>query len=208
MGPWLRSHGRAEDRGTFRRHIAPLQWGRGFAATEGEPMALDRWLAFRFNGAVASQPRKVRYRRAGIFIPKLQWGRGFAATEGGVVPGPPAVFRPASMGPWLRSHGRTCAEGAAKYGDWLQWGRGFAATEGLTSGASAKVAVLLQWGRGFAATEGEEGWPGSHHRRCFNGAVASQPRKATTEATHGTDGEGLQWGRGFAATEGPHRRVV
>ena len=35
-----------------------LQWGRGFAATEGGVAVASSDAGFRFNGAVASQPRK------------------------------------------------------------------------------------------------------------------------------------------------------
>ena len=59
MGPWLRSHGRRE--ASEGPHKFPeLQWGRGFAATEG-----------------------AEYIPIAKFIKELQWGRGFAATEGG-----------------------------------------------------------------------------------------------------------------------------
>ena len=34
MGPWLRSHGRLDGPVTFTLTVK-LQWGRGFAATEG-----------------------------------------------------------------------------------------------------------------------------------------------------------------------------
>ena len=61
MGPWLRSHGR------------------------GVPPSRPRVTAIGFNGAVASQPRKVT---------------GDAQRK---------QSQTASMGPWLRSHGRvTC----------------------------------------------------------------------------------------------------
>ena len=140
-------------------YAARLQWGRGFAATEGK-----RPLECR------SQPSK------------LQWGRGFAATEGMQSPSP-------------------TSEATV-----LQWGRGFAATEGLLEVIDSRSIIRLQWGRGFAATEGFSivyfaiflisasmgPWLRSHgraviesraaktHRR-FNGAVASQPRKASED---------------------------
>jgi len=85
----------------------------------------------------------------------------------------------------------------------LQWGRGFAATEGRDNFRCIYCGATLQWGRGFAATEGRGQSPGlrSFHRasmgpwlrshgrsrnpngnivaaNSFNGAVASQPRKA------------------------------
>ena len=107
MGPWLRSHGRAagaalagvdfrlqwgrgfaategsSDR-TFKDLYALLQWGRGFAATEGSPpLLVDGTHPLGFNGAVASQPRKGNLPQAGREADHpLQWGRGFAATEG------------------------------------------------------------------------------------------------------------------------------
>ena len=88
------------------------------------------------------------------------------------------------MGPWLLSHGRTrryrtdAAEAAG-----LQWGRGFSATEGHFGGGDLPPRGGLQWGRGFSATEGID--PGRFWARVtlgFNGAVASQPRKAVAAA--------------------------
>ena len=61
-----------------------LQWGRGFAATEGQNIGFPRKILLGFNGAVASQPRKGACLVSGYIrldLP-LQWGRGFAATEG------------------------------------------------------------------------------------------------------------------------------
>ena len=70
--------------------------------------------------------RQVRLVR----VTKLQWGRGFAATEGRIlVVGAELVDR-ASMGPWLRSHGRLGTGKVTGKTKLLQWGRGFAATEG------------------------------------------------------------------------------
>ena len=68
-----------------------------------------------FNGAVASQPRKVVATAAETAADSLlQWGRGFAATEG---PG------------WT----------AGRWPDVsLQWGRGFAATEGEARRAAGR----------------------------------------------------------------------
>ena len=84
----------------------------------------------------------------------------------------------ASMGPWLRSHGRPTAcfrrppSCGASMGPWLRsHGRG-------VNDAEAWLCRLLQWGRGFAATEGRV--PPHVPRQPqtgFNGAVASQPRK-------------------------------
>ena len=156
MGPWLRSHGRLSAGHVAYLHSNLLQWGRGFAATEG--------------------PRSGA---PGADAGRLQWGRGFAATEGRSRPtrsaGETACFNGAvasqprkgsgeavgvsdvgaSMGPWLRSHGRLrdCVP-LAERGNRLQWGRGFAATEGSPSPRPTS-------------------WTA-----CFNGAVASQPRKA------------------------------
>jgi len=60
MGPWLRSHGRDGTGEPLRLLRWQLQWGRGFAATEGDHIG----------------PDTMPYL-------SLQWGRGFAATEGG-----------------------------------------------------------------------------------------------------------------------------
>jgi len=250
MGPWLRSHGRRAGGGVrsgdpwlqWGRGFAAteggqrspagsppwtLQWGRGFAATEGTMTATKRLsLGCCFNGAVASQPRKARWR-----LSVLSSRSGF----NGAVASQPRKERhrnpsrcntAASMGPWLRSHGRRTGARAKKFDPGLQWGRGFAATEGKlpppppppTAGFNGAVASQPRKGR--------RGW-----RRCgrstgFNGAVASQPRKASwfrprppsqtasmgpwlrSHGRRGDDGVAtralwLQWGRGFAATEGP-----
>ena len=58
MGPWLRSHGRTR-RDDDENEEDKLQWGRGFAATEGRTIETSRSAEARFNGAVASQPRKA-----------------------------------------------------------------------------------------------------------------------------------------------------
>ena len=109
-----------------------LQWGRGFAATEGEGTDFERLLVERFNGAVASQPRKDRVpKKSRCRLEWLQWGRGFAATEG------------------------SCTRRPVRQNVLLQWGRGFAATEGLHRVVVVPPAAQLQWGRGFAATEGQ-----------------------------------------------------
>ena len=82
MGPWLRSHGRTTLAAPMS-HEPVLQWGRGFAATEGGVRRSVRRDPKGFNGAVASQPRKGRLRHGGNPVAQLlQWGRGFAATEG------------------------------------------------------------------------------------------------------------------------------
>ena len=185
--------------------LPPLQWGRGFAATEGQDHLLG-----------------------GVFGVLLQWGRGFAATEGRSS-GVPQVDIPGFNGAVASqprkadtSHSRPCFRAV------LQWGRGFAATEGLVRSSAVGSWPRLQWGRGFAATEGRTRRPAPGAScECFNGAVASQPRKerrwrvaarAGQRASmgpwlrsHGRSGPAvaaiflrlrLQWGRGFAATEG------
>ena len=60
-----------------------LQWGRGFAATEGAVALVSLPRMSSFNGAVASQPRKDSCVLTSILC-----------------------HNAASMGPWLRSHGR------------------------------------------------------------------------------------------------------
>jgi len=204
-----------------------LQWGRGFAATEGSAIG-SRW-----------------------FVTKsLQWGRGFAATEGAGRSIGRRSRSPASMGPWLRSHGRASTGLSPRCRYPLQWGRGFAATEGQhgrrahqgpvgasmgpwlrshgrrrclrsqfglhlasmgpwlrshgRSGADIDIprTIGLQWGRGFAATEGKAARCFVATWRGFNGAVASQPRKGNPSRRADGHVHELQWGRGFAATEG------
>ena len=201
MGPWLCSHGRS-----CTVHatggIGRLQWGRGFAATEGPWPKQPNSTKKGFNGAVALQPRKGGRRLAGDgSVPAsmgpwlcshgrpithchegthfvLQWGRGFAATEGGLDVVVRVDRHQASMGPWLCSHGRML-------GYWL-----FDPEE------------ELQWGRGFAATEGHASRPTRENPMSFNGAVALQPRKEWYQSTPPPKSCWLQWGRGFAATEG------
>ena len=204
MGPWLCSHGR-EGGDWLVTAAFRLQWGRGFAATEGQ-----------------------RVRRLPLHESLLQWGRGFAATEGrryarlprwqrrfngAVALQPrkdgPHASRPAgadaSMGPWLCSHGR--APGGSDATRRIQsfngavalqprkvcCGIGIRISSSSFNGAVAlqprKVAANtaaqtrrtpLQWGRGFAATEGSsKGENGEPLARSFNGAVALQPRKGT-----------------------------
>ena len=82
MGPWLLSHGRVRLPAT-ESSIRPLQWGRGFSATEGIRTVAGEVLDFQ-----------------------LQWGRGFSATEGTKADLSMYPRRKASMGPWLLSHGR------------------------------------------------------------------------------------------------------
>ena len=132
MGPWLRSHGRSRVPFCFRQEARQLQWGRGFAATEGAPATTE----------------------SSVDV-SLQWGRGFAATEGGHDQAGQVKEHGASMGPWLRSHGRTRrthhvhGDFDASMGPWLRsHGRKF------FRGRMDTWENELQWGRGFAATEG------------------------------------------------------
>ncbi len=108
-----------------------LQWGRGFAATEGKSRWRGTRSGIRFNGAVASQPRKGRSVTATVRAAAtlqsgrgfaateglkgaevyawpvlLQLGRGFTATEGDLLGQERQVVTDASTGPWLRSHGK------------------------------------------------------------------------------------------------------
>ena len=161
MGPWLRSHGRA-----FFPRPRPQAWRLAsmgpWLRSHGRPTPATRGRVSVpcFNGAVASQPRKGSSDRR----PSAR-GRGF---NGAVASQPrkvelagqhPVPVANASMGPWLRSHGRNVG-GVWRLGQ----------------------ASVLQWGRGFAATEGQgRRWPRSSYACGFNGAVASQPRKAKEE---------------------------
>ena len=134
MGPWLRSHGRPEATYPIRALEGMLQWGRGFAATEG---TLCPVYAPRANA--------------------LQWGRGFAATEGDELPTVLLSAVNASMGPWLRSHGR--APKILTHPANLDGFNGAVASQPRKEPencCSGVVRVALQWGRGFAATEGVE----------------------------------------------------
>jgi hypothetical protein len=123
-----------------------LQWGRGFAATEGRRPASTASFTSSFNGAVASQPRKA----AGPDGP----GGGCRGFNRAVASQPRKAGaelperrrRLASMGPWLRSHGRVLIRGWAWGWEALQWGRGFAATEGLGAGADAGHEELASMG--------------------------------------------------------------
>ena len=179
MGPWLCSHGR-EGGDWLVTAAFRLQWGRGFAATEGQ-----------------------RVRRLPLHESLLQWGRGFAATEGrryarlprwqrrfngAVALQPrkdgPHASRPAgadaSMGPWLCSHGR--APGGSDATRRIQSFNGAVALQprkaqvrGRTVSHWLEASMgpwlcshgRVRWGRRARS------WPG-----CFNGAVALQPRKA------------------------------
>ena len=201
MGPWLRSHGRSERLEQWQ-DAHTLQWGRGFAATEGctshscwPVMPRLQW----GRGFAATEGLWWRCLRSPRY--RLQWGRGFAATEGSCQPPPTCetndgfngavasqprkgrqqhhagAARVASMGPWLRSHGRVDAFAVISASTLLQWGRGFAATEGRHHCQPRRTACTLQWGRGFAATEGVTIASPCRLECGFNGAVASQPRK-------------------------------
>jgi len=161
MGPWLRSHGRQAG-WSAAPWSEQLQWGRGFAATEG-----PRWIGLGSGAGRASMGPWLRSH--GRRRPWAERGCGGSA----------------SMGPWLRSHGRDNSRAAGTMPKWLQWGRGFAATEGGVPRASKWPAWLLQWGRGFAATEGCGAGRSRGESIRFNGAVASQPRKGQFHFTEG-----------------------
>ena len=131
-----------------------------------------------------------------------QWRRGVRSGED---------TEPASMKPWLRSHGKRCrprvqspGRSLASMRPWLcSHGRTTAAgrpccrracfngavasqpRKGNTTRRLAVPSLSLQWGRGFGATEGEISGSTAGKLRCFNGAVASQPRKARTSRRHG-----------------------
>ena len=156
MGPWLCSHGRGF-KVRFHHGHAVLQWGRGFAATEGAASRQRRCtgLDASMGPWLCSHGRLFRLWSWADRHTQLQWGRGFAATEGRRAIEAEGKQSRASMGPWLCSHGR------------------------LTPlSRSTGTGGSLQWGRGFAATEGSL-WFGTPSLICtsFNGAVALQPRK-------------------------------
>ncbi len=164
MGPWLRSHGRrvffpalvavglgfngavasqprkGSGGSAWTTRARRLQWGRGFAATEG-------------GGGTPDIHKLVL----------LQWGRGFAATEG-----QPTVVRfsmadAASMGPWLRSHGRLFLLRPLQQPAYRFNGAVASQPRKEVGGAvNLKNVSALQWGRGFAATEGRGRWPDGH----------------------------------------------
>ena len=133
-----------------------LQWGRGFAATEGRkssPAARDN-AELQWGRGFAATEGSSRISSAEMLSVALQWGRGLAATEGRHNAIGNSRCGQASMGPWLRSHGRKNNVRPNATAILLQWGRGFAATEGPRSRSCSKRETMLQWGRGFAATEG------------------------------------------------------
>jgi hypothetical protein len=109
----------------------PIQWGRGFAATEGSRRpATSSASRCSFNGAVASQPRKDANRRLARWRPSGFNGAAASQPRKGRsrrVPRPPGGR--ASMGPRLRSHGKAPIITISNVPTPLQWGRGFAATE-------------------------------------------------------------------------------
>ena len=205
MGPWLRSHGRLWQP---RRKPRPIVCFNGAVASQprkGRAGRLDDGLTSRFNGAVASQPRKGR-------------------------PGEPRAGRrsAASMGPWLRSHGRSSPgeiprvrpprfNGAVasqprkvqtspplfRTAKALQWGRGFAATEGPNSAGTSFRCSGFNGAVASQPRKGKTTWPDRRYGTGFNGAVASQPRKVAAAISKARSLALLQWGRGFAATEGP-----
>ena len=86
---------------------APLQWGRGFAATEGRKTPRPGWhrwpLQWGRGFAATEGPTRSTLHCLRWW---LQWGRGFAATEGSNARHRCRDPGDASMGPWLRSHGR------------------------------------------------------------------------------------------------------
>ena len=155
MGPWLRSHGRVVLDPFTGSGSTGLQWGRGFAATEGK-----------------------RHRIDGATDAALQWGRGFAATEGRS-PRPGSGCSSALQ--WGRGFAATEGRRQADEADCqaeLQWGRGFAATEGFRVRAiihPLSGASMGPWLRSHGRPEASQG--AEPHRSRFNGAVASQPRK-------------------------------
>ena len=86
---------------------ASLQWGRGFAATEGfgvGQMSGGNVQLQWGRGFAATEGCCVALPVAPLGV--LQWGRGFAATEGDRPAIGADLLIQASMGPWLRSHGR------------------------------------------------------------------------------------------------------
>ena len=149
MGPWLCSHGRELVVRDTQPDLYELQWGRGFAATEGPSRWSGRSRDRGFNGAVALQPRKVRHcptnpspspsfngavalqpRKATNAAGRRRCSRCF---NGAVALQPrkghrhhrASVGGVASMGPWLCSHGRALGarrpdtDGDASLGPWL-----------------------------------------------------------------------------------------
>ena len=136
--------------------LPPLQWGRGFAATEGQDHLLG-----------------------GVFGVLLQWGRGFAATEGRSS-GVPQVDIPGFNGAVASQPRKGLKKGRKKPHNFC--------FNGAVASQPRKGLLPAASTAGVAA--------------CFNGAVASQPRKADTSHSRPCFRAVLQWGRGFAATEG------
>ena len=135
MGPWLRSHG---------RNYTP----------DAEAIAENG-----FNGAVASQPRKGMGSR--FTTTSASSFNGAVASQPRKVPpaARTALTSPASMGPWLRSHGRNYTPDAEAIAE---------------NGFNGAVASQPRKGMGsrFTTTSASS----------FNGAVASQPRKVPPAA--------------------------
>ena len=104
----------------------------------------------------------------------LQWGRGFVATEGEANARRPRWPGAASMGPWLRSHGRAGAGGQrgavirASMGPWL---RSHGRRERLAVDHAPFPASMGPWLRshGRQVCDPRSTWL----PRSFNGAVAS-----------------------------------
>ena len=156
---WGRGFAATEGRTRRKKNRPPrvLQWGRGFAATEGCRGRADCSGPTSFNGAVASQPRKV--------VSLLE-------QEGRTIH--------ASMGPWLRSHGRG------------RWPPPTATARGRFNGA-----VASQPRKGGK-------WPThSVGPARFNGAVASQPRKAALRPASGGGPRGFNGAVASQPRKGP-----
>ena len=157
MGPRLLS------RGETPRPVSNEAKPPGFnGAAASQPRratlpAIERRLSACFNGAAASQPRKAQQRhKKTMRHSQLQWGRGFSAAE---------------SGNWQTDRVE-CLK--------LQWGRGFSAAERRTFRTTSDgLPSVLQWGRGFSAAERSSSYKLRFHKRGFNGAAASQPRRAS-----------------------------
>jgi hypothetical protein len=180
-----------------------LQWGRGFAATEGDTVAGYREI--------------MTYASMGPWLcshgrPRSAWAelRGCGASMGpwlcshGRLDGPLPLGRlgVASMGPWLCSHGWPEISDDPIMGIELQWGRGFAATEGTVHATGGTSNEQLQWGRGFAATEGLASYSASSRSRALQWGRGFAATEGFSIRATCPDSGLLQWGRGFAATEG------
>ena len=179
MGP--RPCGRGNTTAIYcsRYRIEKLQWGRGLAAAEMNPVVL---LPVHLNTASMGPrpcgrgniPQTVQY----LSESELQWGRGLAAAEMASTTYWETQPRHASMGP------RPCGRGNAE------------------ERRRRRKRKRLQWGRGLAAVEMPSGnglrLP---RRKGFNGAVALRPRKCVMLLLGNLALFKLQWGRGLAAAE-------